>query len=91
MPSGSGFDCGTKFDFEKSNPEKLVFNIGYHHMDENGFYDGWSELTVIVKPSLANDIDIEITGIRRKNKHDSEYFYDEMHHCLTKTVNQLDA
>ena len=38
FPSGSGFDAGTKFDWEKSTSEKLVFHFGYHHLNENGFY-----------------------------------------------------
>ena len=82
MPSGSGFDCGTKFNFELSKVnQKLVFNSSYHHMNENGYYDGWSELTITVKPSF-NGIDIRITGIRRKNSCDNEYFYDTFYQVL---------
>src|SRR5208283_5262110 len=52
MPSGSGIDCGTTIDFVASTPEKLVFNASYHHMDQNGFYDGWTDHIITVRPSL---------------------------------------
>ena len=32
LPSGSGFDSGTKFDFDRSKEERLVFSTAYHHM-----------------------------------------------------------
>ena len=40
MPSGSGVDCGTKLDMDRSRPDRLVFTFSYHHMNENGYYDG---------------------------------------------------
>ena len=43
MPSGSGFDNGTSIDLDASHAEKLVFNTSFHHMDEAGDYDGWTE------------------------------------------------
>src|SRR2546430_16241735 len=52
MPSGSGIDGGTKIDLEKSTGEKLVFHFSFHHMDENGMYDGWTEHTLTVRASL---------------------------------------
>jgi hypothetical protein len=33
LPSGSGIDCGTKIDLDKSTGDKLVFIVAYHHMD----------------------------------------------------------
>ena len=61
FPSGSGFDSGTKLD-ESSTPEKLVFDTAFHHMNDGGFYDGWSEHSVIVTPSLEFGISIRVTG-----------------------------
>jgi hypothetical protein len=61
-PSGSGFDNSTSLDFFKSTPEKLVFNTAFQHMDENGFYDGWSHHDVIATPSLASGFNLRITG-----------------------------
>lgn len=86
MPHGSGFDSGTKFDFDKSKPEKLVFNIDYHHMDYNGYYDGWSEMTVTITPSLQFDFNMRITGLRRKNRFDMDYMFDTINYCLNKEI-----
>lgn len=62
MPSGSGIDSGTKFNWEESTLNKLVFNTSYHHMNEGGYYDRWTEHKVIVTPSLSAGYDLKITG-----------------------------
>ena len=62
LPHGSGFDSGVSLDYDRSNPNKLVFNAPYHHMDENGFYAGWGDYAVTVKPSLAFGFDLTISG-----------------------------
>ena len=62
LPSGSGWDNGTTLDRERSTPEKLVFVGAFHHMDEHGFYDGWTDHTVTVRPSLANGSDCSPKG-----------------------------
>lgn len=61
LPSGSGIDRGTKFLDTESKPERLVFEFGFHHMDQNGYYDGWTDHTAIVTPAF-DGIDIRITG-----------------------------
>jgi hypothetical protein len=40
MPSGSGIDAGTKFDFDASKPERLVFTFGFHHMNDGASFEG---------------------------------------------------
>lgn len=65
LPSGSGFNNGTQLDFDASKPNRLVFNTAFHHMDEWGVYDGWTDHTVIVTPDLALDFDIRVTGRNR--------------------------
>lgn len=84
MPSGSGIDCGTQINLEKSTPEKLVFTFSYHHMNEGGMYDGWTEHTLTVRPSLAHDIDIRISG--RDRNQIKEYLYETYQHALTQEV-----
>lgn len=66
MPSGSGFDSGTTFDLDKSNRLKMVFNTGFHHMDDNGSYDGWTHHTVVVTPNFGG-FDIRVTGRDRND------------------------
>lgn len=60
-PSGGGIDNGTSFDFGRSGSDKLVFITSFHHMNADGYYDGWTEHTVTVRPSF-NGIDITIAG-----------------------------
>ena len=86
LPSGSGWDCGTKLDYEKSNPDKLVFYGSYHHMNENGMYDGWTEHTIIVTPSLAFGFDVKITGRDRNDIKD--YLGEMFQHALSEPVKE---
>ena len=86
MPSGSGFDSGTKFDFDKSTPNKLVFQTSYHHMNQNGYYDGWTEHTITVTPSLQFGFDAVIGGRDRNGW--KEYAYEVVNGCLNEEVTQ---
>lgn len=78
FPSGSGFDTGTKIDLTRSTPEKLVFGVSFHHMNENGMYDGWTAHTVTVKASLLYGVMFVISGRNRDNikDHITEIFSD---------------
>lgn len=62
MPSGSGIDRGTKLDFDRSKPNRLVFTASYHHMNDGGMYDGWTEHDIIVTPDLSFGFNLRITG-----------------------------
>lgn len=84
LPSGSGIDNGVTLDREASTPEKLVFHFGYHHMDDGGYYDGWTEHTLTVKPSLQFGIDICISG--RDRNQIKDFLYEIFTHSLTETV-----
>ncbi len=59
-PSGSGFDSGTQLD-DKSTPKKLIFDTSYHHMNEAGFYIGWTDHSVIITPGFRG-VDVCVTG-----------------------------
>ena len=75
FPHGSGFDGDVWLDFNLSNPEKLVFSAEFHHLNENGYYDGWPTLKVTVKASLSYGIVFKVTGPKRKYVGDAGYFY----------------
>lgn len=60
-PSGSGIDNGTKLG-DDSKPERLVFRCSYHHMNDAGMYDGWTDHSIIVTPSLVFGFNVRITG-----------------------------
>jgi hypothetical protein len=66
-PSGSGIDCGTELDLDASTADKLVFTFEYHHMNENGYYDGWTSHKAIVTGSLQFGKSLHITGRDRNN------------------------
>lgn len=65
LPSGSGFDAGSELDLEASTSDKLVFNTSYHHMDDGGYYDGWTEHTVVLTPAFELGYHIKVTGQSR--------------------------
>ena len=86
FPSGAGFDSGTTFDWVQSKPERLVFETSFHHMNEVGMYDGWTEHEVIVTPSLQFGFNVRVTG---KNRNEIKtYIADEFYGALsTETEN----
>jgi len=67
LPSGSGYDNGTQIDFQASTPEKLVFTTSYHHMNDVGMYDGWTEHVITVRPSLQHGIVLTVSGSNRND------------------------
>jgi len=84
LPSGSGIDNGTKLLIEQSTPNKLVFQADYHHMDQHGYYAGWTEHKVIVQASLEYGFDIRITG--RDRNHIKEYLHETFSYAFTQLV-----
>ena len=81
-PSGSGIDNGVHFlGYEKG---KLKFSADFHHMDENGYYDGWTEHVVTVEPCLFNEISITVSG--RNRNEIKEYLGELFHNWLTEEI-----
>lgn len=74
LPSGSGFDSGTKVDLESSKPNRIVLETSFHHMNDCGMYDGWTEHKVIVVPDMIYGIDIRITG---RDRNGIKYYIGE--------------
>lgn len=85
FPHGSGYDSGTKLD-DSSTEERLVFNTAFHHMNENGMYDGWTEHQVIVTPSLETGYSMRITG--RDRNQIKEMMADDFHMALDKDIEE---
>lgn len=84
LPSGSGIDNGTKIDLDRSTGEKIVLTAGFHHMDQHGYYDGWTDYTITVRPSFVFGIDISIRG---RNRNDIKtYLHDMYSHALQVTT-----
>ena len=81
LPSGSGIDQGTKIELDESSSEKIVLSCSYHHMDDNGHYDGWTQHKIIVTASLETGLRIRVTGRDRNGI--KEYLGDTFSSVLT--------
>lgn len=84
FPHGSGFDTGTKLDWDKSTPDKIVFNADFHHMDDNGYYDGWSEHTITVRSCMQFGFNLKIGGRNRNGIKD--YISEIFDHILNSEI-----
>jgi hypothetical protein len=82
LPRGSGFDNGTSFDEYESTPDRLIFHTEFHHMNDNGYYDGWTKHDVIVTPNLAHGINVIVKGRDRNDIKD--YIGTCFHESLNK-------
>lgn len=89
MPSGAGWDNGTKIDLDASHSDKLVFFGSFHHMNANGFYDGWTFHKITVTPSFAFKFHIRISGSNRNEIKD--YLHDLFSVALETEVNSTEG
>lgn len=87
LPSGGGWDCGTNSDWDawRRKPETMVFRGSFHHMNAAGYYCGWSDHTITVKPSFSG-ITIQISGTDRDNI--KEYIHEVFHEALTQQCDE---
>jgi hypothetical protein len=72
-PHGSGIDGVNQLDLDKSNGEKLVIHTSFHHMNEVGYYDGWTEHTVTITPNF-DGINVSVSG---RNRNDIKEYLSE--------------
>ena len=84
LPSGSGIDSGTEIDRERSTGEKIVLYTEYHHMNETGMYDGWTDHTITVRPSLIHRIRLTISG--RDRNEIKDYLHDVYYWALCENL-----
>lgn len=83
LPSGSGIDSGTKIDYEASNQDKVVLNASFHHMNDGGYYDGWTEHVITVTPAFSG-VNIRISG--RDRNEIKDYLHEVYSLCLTQVI-----
>lgn len=83
LPRGSGIDRGTRLDLERCRDNRVVFDVSFHHMDDNGYYDGWTDHKIVVTPEFGG-FDIRITGRDRNGIKD--YLRDVYAHALGEEV-----
>ena len=82
-PHGGGFDSGTQLDMDQSSEEKLVFKTAYHHMNDAGYYDGWTEHIITVTPSF-DGFHLKVSGRDRNDIKD--YIHDAFENFLDTYV-----
>lgn len=76
-PSGSGIDNGTRLDVDECTENRLVFTCSFHHMNESGSYDGWTEHRLTVTPSFTG-VAIHISG---RNRNDIKDYLHAVYSC----------
>ena len=85
LPSGSGFDSGTRFDLDDNGkPDRLRFVTSFHHMNGAGYYDGWSDHSVTLRAALADFPEMVISGRDRNGVKD--YIADTFREALALPV-----
>jgi hypothetical protein len=84
LPSGSGIDSGCKIDLVKSTKNKIKIDFGFHHMNESGTYDGWTDHTLTIEPCLSFGFSLKITGRNRNQIKD--YLYETFDYVLNQEV-----
>lgn len=89
LPSGSGWDSGTSIDIAGSSPNRIILLGGFHHMDENGFYDGWTEHQVIITPDLQFGFNLRITGLNQNDIKD--HLYELFDDALRQDIGETES
>ena len=83
LPSGSGIDSGT--ELVSADRTKIVLTAGYHHMNDGGYYDGWTEHRITIRPRF-DGLEVTISG---RNRNDiKEYLHQTYHHALSAPVTE---
>ncbi len=78
LPSGSGIDSGTTIDRDASHDELVVLETSYHHMNDVGSYDGWTQHTIRVRPSFLGGFKLSISG---PNRNDIKEYLHQTYDC----------
>lgn len=85
LPSGSGFDNGTKIDLNASNSLRIVFRLSFHHMNDAGMYDGWTDHAVTVRPDFEG---VLITVGGRDRGDIKDYIAETFGHALDQLIRE---
>lgn len=84
IPSGSGIDQTPRTELGvEIEPDAIRFDVGYHHMNSDGFYTGWTEHTVTIRPAF-DGINVRVSGPNRNDVKD--YIHEVMNHAFTRHV-----
>lgn len=81
LPSGSGIDAGTTV--ADITDDRIVMHCSFHHMNDQGVYDGWTEHTIRVTPGWGG-ITVKVSGSNRNEILD--HLHEVYHTALTTHV-----
>lgn len=87
LPSGSGFNAGTRI-VHGALRRVVLFSSSYQYMNAEGYYDGWLTFNVRVVPDWEGIL-ITVSKTDGDPEHweeVSEYIGDMFHGCLTQEV-----
>lgn len=84
LPSGSGIDSGTSI--VSIDARCVILSTSFHHMNDSGFYDGWTHHKIKITPTLSDSrgFDLKITGRDRNDI--KAYLYDVYFDALAHDV-----
>jgi len=86
LPHGSGIDGEWRYGYFSDRLE--LYNL-YHFMDDNGYYDGWGDFTVVVKPSFSG-VTVAVIGRRDwPKRYRQNGLLDYLHESLNEGVQTL--
>ena len=83
LPNGSGYDNGTHL--VSITPQKAIFQTSFHHMNDVGFYDGWTDHKVTVCATFSG-IEVNVSGRNKNNI--TEMIADDFHFALMQEVDR---
>ena len=85
LPHGSGIDNGCQIDVDKSTNDKVVISTSFHHMNENGFYEDWTDHVLTITPGFQG-ISMRISGRDRNDIKD--YLYEVFESALSEEIKE---
>ena len=75
LPHGSGIDSGT--ELVSADSTKIVLTAGFHHMNDGGYYDGWTEHRITIRPTFGG-LEVTISG---RNRNDIKEYLRAVYSC----------
>ena len=87
LPHGAGINSTSEiidYNMDKNgNCTMVSFRSDYHHMNADGYYDGWTQHTVKVYPDWAG-VRLNITG---RNRNDiKDYLHETWDYALSQDI-----
>lgn len=68
LPSGSGFDSGSKIVPDTVYKNRIIIKTAFHHMNDVGYYVRWTYHTITITPCLDHTgFNMRITGQNYNN------------------------